>query len=95
MDVGADRNVGVAVWGAAAVEVDVAITPVAAGVGVKVNVGVMSAKGVAVAASAVEDGEDLGMAVSARGMINGGSVTLLTTVGVSVTQRGVGVREES
>ncbi len=95
MDVGADRNVGVTVWGAAAVEVDVAITPVAAGVGVKVNVGVMSAKGVAVAASVVEEGEDLGMAVSARGMINGGSVALSTDVGVSVAPRGVGVREES
>ena len=91
MDVGADRNVGDAVWGAAAVEVDVAITTVAAGVGVEVNVGVM----MAVTVFALDEGDGFGVAVSARGMINGGSVALLTNVGVSVAPRGVGVREES
>lgn len=95
MDVGADRNVGVAVWGAAAVRVNGAITAVAASVGVEVNVEVMTAKGVAVTVSALDEEDGFGVAVSARGMINGGSVVMTTNVGVSVAPRGVGVRDES
>ncbi len=80
VDVGANRNVGGAVADAAAVEVSVATAPVAASVGVEGNVGGMIGNGVA---------------VSARGMINGGSVALSTNVGVNAAPRGVGVRDES
>lgn len=100
VDVGVDRNVGGAVIGcadAATVRVNIATAPVAADVGVKVNVGVgvMSAKGVAVTVSALDEGDRFGVAVSARGMINGGNVALSTNVGVSAAPRDVGVRDES
>jgi len=96
VDVDVDRSVGDATTGAAAVEVSEAVTAVAASVGVNVDVGevVVIAKGVALMNAVLDDGDGLGVAVSASGMINGGKVGISAKVGVGVA-RGVGVCDEN
>ena len=63
----------------------------------KVDVGetVLLAKGVGEMNSALDEGDGLGVAVSASGMINGGKVGLSARVGVVVARNAVGVRKAS
>lgn len=92
VDDGEERSVGDAATDAATVGVSVAITVVvAAGGSEEARV----VNGVGRTNSALDDGDGLGVAVSASGMINGGNVGIAANVGVGVMRGGVGVCDEN